>query len=387
MTRLWACLVKESRLISRDLHGLALLFLLPLAFILVMSLALQDAFDARAGRGLAVLVQNSDGGEMAQQIADALVASDAYAATAASGLDRGALTELARRGDVAFAVEIGAGFDAWLASGDGEPVTIVVGPAVDQRSALIFTNVIRRSLAVARMTQIMTELGHEPEGAVVPEINVVHSYGETRRGQPSAVQQNVPAWLVFAVFFIAIPFSNTFIRERQLGTFRRLRTIAVSPLTQLLGKLGPHFVINQLQVATMLAVGVFVVPLLGGDALELNGSPAALVLLAVALSLAALGLALLIAVLAHTTEQATMASGLGNIVLAAVGGIMVPAFVMPTAMQSIAQLSPMAWGLDGFLVLLLHDGGIADIAPQLLKLAGFGATTLGLAWLRFRYLD
>lgn len=387
MTQLWACLLKEARLISRDLHGLALLFLLPLAFILVMSLALQDAFDARAGRGLAVMVQNSDGGPVAQQIEDGLVASDAYRATSAPDLDLDALVELARRGDIAFAVEIGAGFEAWLESGDGEPVTIVVGPAIDQRSALVFTNVVRRALAVARTTRILAELGHQPSGAIVPEVRVVHGYGEMQNVQPSAVQQNVPAWLVFAVFFIAIPFSNTFIRERQLGTSRRLRTIAVSPLTQFLGKLCPYFVLNQLQIAAMLAAGVFLVPLLGGHALELNGSLAALLALASMLSLAALGTALLIAVLARTSEQATMTSGLGNIVLAAMGGIMVPAFAMPPAMQSIAQLSPMAWALDGFLVLLLHDGDIADIATQLLKLGGLGVATLSLAWLRFTFSE
>lgn len=387
MIQLRACLLKEVLLVSRDLHGLALLFLLPLAFILVMSLALQDAYDARAGRGHAVLVQDNDGGAVARQIVDGLLASDAYRATAVADRDLDALTTLARQGEIAFGVEIGAGFEAWLEGGEGEPVTIVVGPAVDQASALVFANVVSRGLAVARITRVLADLGHAPSGAPVPEVRMVHAYGETADVQPSAVQQNVPAWLVFAVFFIAIPFSNTFIRERQLGTARRLRTAAVSPLTQFLGKLCPYFVLNLLQVAVMLAVGVFLVPLLGGHALELNGSLAALLALATMLSLAALGTALLIAVITRTTEQATMASGLGNIVLAAIGGIMVPAFVMPPAMQSIAQLSPMAWALDGFLVLLLHDGGIADIATQLLALGGFGATMLGLAWLRFTYSE
>ena len=51
------------------------------------------------------------------------------------------------------------------------------------------------------------------------------------------MQQNVPAWLVFAIFFVGIPFSNTFIKERQLGTQRRLRTVAISAPVQFLGKL------------------------------------------------------------------------------------------------------------------------------------------------------
>jgi len=34
---------------------------------------------------------------------------------------------------------------------------------------------------------------------------------------PSAVQQSVPAWLVFSMFFIVIPISNTFIAEADTG--------------------------------------------------------------------------------------------------------------------------------------------------------------------------
>jgi ABC-2 type transport system permease protein len=142
-------------------------------------------------------------------------------------------------------------------------------------------------------------------------------------------------------------------------------------VTQFLGKLIPYFLVNQIQVVLMLAAGVFLVPLLGGQALQLNGSPFALVLLSAAVSLAALGLALLIAVTARTSEQATMASGLGAIVLAALGGIMIPKFVMPEGMQAIADLSPMA--------------GVADIWAELAKLTGFGLVTLGAAWLVHRY--
>ena len=50
---LLASFVKELQLLARDVHGLALLFVLPLVFILVMSLALQDLFESRAGRGSA----------------------------------------------------------------------------------------------------------------------------------------------------------------------------------------------------------------------------------------------------------------------------------------------------------------------------------------------
>jgi ABC-2 type transport system permease protein len=198
------------------------------------------------------------------------------------------------------------------------------------------------------------------------------------------VQQNVPAWLVFALFFVAVPFSNAFIKERQHGSLRRLRSTNMGAGAQFAGKLAPYFLINQIQVVLMLLVGAYLVPLLGGEALALNGAPLAFAALSAALSFAALGLAMLIAVVARTSEQATLTTGVGAIVLAAIGGVIVPKFVMPEPMQALAGLSPMAWGVDGFLELLLRGGGVLDIQAELLKLAAFGLAAMGAAWALYR---
>ena len=163
-----------------------------------------------------------------------------------------------------------------------------------------------------------------------------------------------------------------------------MRTTNIGAFTQFFGKLAPYFVINQLQVALMLAAGVYLVPLLGGQALQLNGDFGALAMLSAMLSLAALGYALLIAVTARTTEQATLTAGLGNIVLAVIGGVMVPKFVMPEGLQQIADLSPMSWGVDGFLELFLRGGGVVNIWPELAKLSAFGLAALALARVLYR---
>ncbi|MEO1020446.1 MAG: ABC transporter permease [Pseudomonadota bacterium] len=294
---------------------------------------------------------------------------------------------MVRAGDATLAIAINPEFGRFLNTGAGEPVTVIVAPNADKRDQIIFMNAVRTSLISQRMATMLGEIGLRPDSFIVPAISVVHAYGEDAAKQPTAVQQNVPAWLVFAIFFVSIPFSTAFIRERQLGTHQRLRTIAISPIVQIIGKLVPYFVVNQVQVVAMLLAGMFLVPLLGGNALELNGGTAALILLCVCLSCAALGLALLVGVVARTIEQATMLSGLGNIVLAAIGGIMVPKFIMPTGMQQAAQLSPMAWGLDGFLQLFLYDGGIIDIMPQLLQLGLLATCATLIAAVVFRYSE
>jgi len=103
----------------------------------------------------------------------------------------------------------------------------------------------------------------------------------------------------------------------------------------------------------------------------------------VSASLAAIGFALLIASFARTPEQATTFSATTVLILAALGGIMVPKLVMPSAMQQIAELSPFSWGLDGFLDIFIRGGGVREVLPEAGRLVAFGVACFTLAVLRF----
>src|SRR5262249_50735433 len=156
----------------------------------------------------------------------------------------------------------------------------------------------------------------------------------------------------------------------------RLKALGVSRQALLLGKMLPYFAINLLQVVSMLLVGMHVVPLFGGDALALGDSPAALALIAIAVSFASVSYGLLIANVVSTSEQATIFTGVSNLLLAVIGGIMVPRFVMPPTMQDLSLFSPMAWGLEGFLDVFLRHGGVEQVAHWALRLFGFGLAAL-----------
>ena len=129
----------------------------------------------------------------------------------------------------------------------------------------------------------------------------------------------------------------------------------------------------------MLLLGRYLLPEIGVSALMLNGSLAPYALLSAAVSAAALGYALFISVCAKSTEHAVVLGGGGIILMAALGGIMVPAHVMPETMQHITWVSPMAWGLKAFQALLLNRSGLHGIVPYLALLAGFAAVSLAAA--------
>jgi ABC-2 type transport system permease protein len=186
------------------------------------------------------------------------------------------------------------------------------------------------------------------------------------------------------MFFLTVPLSVSFIREREQGNLFRLQTMTVPAWVVLGGKALPFFVINQIQMASILAVSVYLLPFLGGDRLDLGNAPLALLLLGAAASLAAIGFGIAVSMYARTAEQAASFSSATVMIMAALGGILVPKAVMPPLMQKLAMLSPLSWGLDGFLDVFVRGGGIREMLPEMLGLLAFSALCHGVAILRYQ---
>ena len=398
MSRLTALWRKESLALLRDRHGLAALFVMPVIFILVMTMALHDAFMPGAAIDVGYAIVDLDGSPHAQSLAKRLdkagsfrrVAAPADVDTARAGL---------RASQYALVLVLPKGFGERLLTpggADGQPtapLTLLVDPTLNPALQLAFRNQTSAALGTLRADELSQRAGQlfglpssgkplEREWADEIVSEAVQNDRNVR--PPSSVQQNVPAWLVFAMFFVVIPIASIFIIERQQGTLQRLRAIGLPFGYILAGKLLPFFIVNQLQAVLMVLVGMYIVPMLGGEALQM---PAGISLfhwwlVAASVSLAAVAFALLVASLTRTSQQAVVVGGVGNILMGAIGGIMVPKFMMPAAMQRLAEWSPMAWGLDGFHTVMLRQGGFDAVLPDLLKLLTFAALSLFAAvWL------
>jgi ABC-2 type transport system permease protein len=395
MSQLRSIIRKEFLLLSRDIHGLLLLFIMPVVFILIMSLAMQDDFSSRAGGKIEVLLSYAAADTATKRFVEIVGESAVFQLVDQSAESENTLNTWLNQDQYKFLLKIDKQFTEQLLTessndSDDSAVTVTVAPSTSRQMEMIFQSIVLEAVARVRLENMLNELQQ-----AMPDVNVEKmadqvttskilsvQYSDKKRSSetpPSSVQQSVPAWLVFSLFFVVVPLSNTLINERQYGTLKRLRTINVNPLAIVVGKLTPYFLVNQLQVGLMLLVGVYLVPVLGGDSLTLGNSPLGLMLVGVGISCGSLGYAMLIAVIARTAEQATTLGGTGNIILAAIGGIMVPTFIMPEFMQSLSQLSPMSWGLQGFLDILLRGGGVEDVLKEVLTLVLFGAVCLAMA--------
>lgn len=384
-----ASIVKEFLLLSRDLHAMLVLFLMPTVFVLIMSLALQDNFEGKSSVSLAGEIQNSEALNF-----DNNNRSANHSAYFIATLQNNPYLDLSgQRKKSLFTIYISEQFALTVEEGlQASPAVLLsFSEEMGRRERALIKAAVEQAFALTNVRFLAEDLGYDEaygrktflkEGAVAEITEGTDA--QTDRLIPSATQQNVPAWTVFAMFFVSIPVSTTMISERLQKTLMRLRTLNVSSTVFYLAKLLPYLLVNYCQLALILIVGVFVLPLLGGEALNMNISLPGLLAICTSTSIAALGFAALIATLSTTTEQATIYSGVGSIIFGALGGIMVPTFIMPPMMQNIALASPMGWSLQGFLDIVLRSGGLADIATECAVLCIFGCALLVIALIKFK---
>jgi ABC-2 type transport system permease protein len=188
---------------------------------------------------------------------------------------------------------------------------------------------------------------------------------------PNSVQHNVPAWTVFAMFFVVIPLTGNLIKERESGTALRLRVMPGSYLHVLSSKILVYLGVCLIQFLLMMGVGIAILPLFGLPALDPGHQKLALVILAGSTAMAATGYGVMLGTIAKTQEQAASFGSVSVVILAAIGGIWVPVFMMPGIMQMLSRISPLNWGLEGFYDVFLRGGGMVEVMPYVALLLGF----------------
>ena len=377
-------LIKEFLLVLRDKHALAALFIMPCVFILIMSLALKDLFNDHKAM-LTVAIYNQAQNAASETFIDSLESNSLITISDMAVAKNDDPDKLKQQ----FLLMIPADFSLQNGRLHASVASDVSQNTLQLFKAQILQLRLKEQFSLMNSAQIKRA---KQAGQPIPnKINFDESkllttqYAKLSQGKkPTSTQQSVPSWIVFGLFFVIIPMSTVFINERKQNTLMRLMAMNVSIPSLFAGKIIPYMLINQVQVWLMIAVGVFIVPLFGASALTIGHDITALVILSLALSLAAIGLAMLIATFVDSIEQATTIGGIINILLGAIGGVMVPKFIMPDFMQTFANVSPMSWGLEGYLTLFLKQGTLADVSTEIFALTSFGMVALLLAAMIFK---
>jgi ABC-2 type transport system permease protein len=254
-----------------------------------------------------------------------------------------------------------------------------------QLSVHDFTSRIESQIVLQEVTKEINELLMVP----VPDLSLIQEevirYSEeyALRGDntviPNSAQHNVPAWTIFAIFFIAIPLAGGMIKEREEGSLARLLTMPCNYATILVSKMMVYLMICFLQFILIMLMGMYLFPLINLPALQIGENLTMLVLLAVATSLGSIGYGILVGTVARTHQQASIFASISVVILAAIGGVWVPVFVMPPFLRTISVISPLNWGLNSYYDILIRKAAFAELLPGLTGLLLFALACLGVA--------
>ena len=362
-----AMIKKEFLLVLRDRHALIALFIMPAVFILIMSVALKEQFNQDAIT-FNVSVIDNDNSKLSRKFVRKLDKANSFSV-------------LEESEEIQVLITIPK--DYYNLKKKSQKLDLLVKGSMKGDLLEIFKAKLLKEVMDAKLKQMSKEIKKTSFQASKTMKKISLDYDKMYRVKyenneliPSSTQQSVPSWIVFGMFFVIIPMSTIFINERKQNTLARLNSMNVSIFKLTMAKIVPYLVINHIQVWIMLGVGVFIVPLFDTPALEITGSFMALEVLSIALSISAIGLSVLIAVSATSAEQATTIGGISNILLGAIGGVMVPKFIMPDSMKELSNISPMSWGLDGFLDIFLRQGDVMMVAYNSALLSAFGLLLL-----------
>ncbi|KFC24720.1 ABC transporter permease [Chryseobacterium sp. FH1] len=396
--KLWRSFIKEIQLLKRDSGGIVIIFLMPLLLIITITLIQDSTFKNLEGSKIPIIFIDNDKSEVSKVIKKELETSKTFELV--TDYNEKSAEKAVFTGDYQMAIVIPENLTKDLNSNIDSKVQTVVssfGLETDSTSTktvasktkdihLYFdpaTNAGFKNSVMNAINKMVFEIENKKiykafqdqlgttedlENKSLITFKEITPNKSNEEVMPNSVQHNVPAWALFAIFFIVVPLSINLVKEKSQGTSVRVRVSPTPYYIHILGKTFTYLIICVIQFLLMVAVGIWLFPLMDLPQFDVSGKMFHLLIVTLFAGLAAIGFGVLIGTVSDTQEQSAPFGATSVVVLAAIGGIWVPVFLMPEFMQKIAQFSPMNWGLNAYYDIILRNSGIGEIAKELIFL-------------------
>jgi ABC-2 type transport system permease protein len=406
---------KDLQVTLGDRGLLAVLFLLPLVFSTLMSLAQQGALDQATGATaltVDVFVVNEDDGAYGKQVADTLKSMTMLEVEdLASAEDADARIG---EGERTAAIIIPAGFSAGIDGYQPVSLKVVVDPAQQGFAGVVvgLANFAASPVAIqGELLQgtrtfldeagvlkdapagVVRAVEAQTVGAIMAQLQdlqdrppiAVASEGLVGRSGPvNLIDSFMPAFAVMFAFFLAGHIGQTFHRERDEGTFRRLLASPLSKASIVAGPMVAYMLVVVLQVVFLFGVGA------GLFKLQIGNSLIGLLAVSLALGLVVSAFGLMLGALTRTGKQADTLGTLVAFVLPFISGIfpmnsIEPGYISGGVLATIGNYLPHMHAAEGFRLVMSGEGTVETVLVQIGALLVFAVVFFVIASRRLRF--
>ena len=377
-------------------HGrteILLTFVVPIAFFTIFAFIFDEQIGLGKSPRVNVAIVDEDSTELSREFSSALAENAGLNIYAPADHDDGffvysseeSARELVLAGTLPMAVVVPKGWSESLANPGGETVglrlladssdpvaTQVVAALVEQTTGRIAADRARQQLR-AVLSLSPDEFARSPISRIgIPAAPEIVDLLAADTSTP-IVSMYAAGIAVMFLLFGAVGNSGTLLEEEENQTLDRLMCSELSMIQLLAGKWLLMTLVGIVQVTIMFAWAqvAFGVDLVGH-------LPGFAVMTAVTAG-AASSFALTLAALCRNRAQLNAVAVILILCMSALGGSMVPRYVMSESMQQIGRITFNAWALDGYIKVFWRDLPIAELAPELAVLTATAIVLFGFA--------
>lgn len=362
---MFAVFLNDLRLLLRDRGAVLWLLLGPILFVSLISLA---RFDSGKRPPVFVPLVDDDQGPVAKAFTKLLGEhAEVYPTT------REEAEALVRdRGRAAAAVVFPEGLSRSYLQGRSTSILLLTDPANG-------IGVNRVKVALLLTGRDAAELA-DPTAPRRVEVHETNLTGDriTRKSH----EQSIPGFsLMFTLLAVVFGTASALHVEARSGIVQRFLVAPVGFSRILVARGASRMLVGSVQLLVLLGWGALVF------GISLGSSGLALLAVVLATVFAAVGLAMLVAGLARSSEQVLPTTLAVVLPLAAIGGLWWPLHLEPPWMRALAKVTPSMWSMQGLTDLVLRDRGLAAALPTagVLVLQGAVLLAVGVALFRRRF--
>ncbi|MBE9663340.1 ABC transporter permease [Mucilaginibacter myungsuensis] len=407
MFKLWYTIIKDVRILLRDKVGILMAIIMPVILVVVVTSIQNSTFELMNKNKLVLLVANQDTGKLSPQLIQSIDKIGMFRVKElAKGSDANALKTKLQAKEAELAVLIPKDFTARVseraqasankalksfgmegdslkaAKGSTDPINMYYNPVLQEQIRLSVDGALRSALQLVESRETLRDLylaiNDKPlpdtlEREMLSSKTQIKQVSTSRSGDrliPNASQHNVPAWTIFAMFFIVMSLGGSVVREKVSGSFIRLKTMPTNFIVGLISKQIVYLGVTMFQALVIFSLGVWLFPVMGLPALNIPSDILGLILVTILTGWCAVSYAICVGVFSKTQEQANGFGAVSIVILAAIGGLMVPSYVVSGPMKLLVNFSPLHWCIEAYYNLFLEGGRFADVISNIIPLIG-----------------